>query len=504
MAPGELSPGSLAPGELRLAPWHLGASTWLPGTVSCRPGYLALVSCSPGLLEPGELYLAPEHRVMLSPAHGTGERRWLLDLVSCPTWLPGTVSCHWLPGTGELPPGSLAPSELSPGSLAPGELSPGSLAPGELPPGSLAPSELSPGSLAPGELSAGTATGQVPGELPPGSLAPSELSPASQAPGELSAGTATGQAPPCNCVQGSGSIDDGALSNMSHSMCTFLDRMYLEAEQHRAEWAISALGQSSSQGAEEGLKGSAAAVFSVFGLQQLGPAAPQALASWVCCLAPGGFAVVIIWPSDCDEHNGPWSLYDQVLRQKDLDMGKPVPPSPPPGSSWEDRLVSTVLDTVPGSSLVTDELVYHQMTWPGGYEQMWEVMTYGGPWHARRLAFGDEHMHQLRDAFLAAAARHTGRFSTGRPDSSSSPYEVIRSPIASNSSQPGLASHQTEVCKTPGAEALRRSPDMKETSSSNSMLSHTPKARLLVFKKASCADRSCRSPDGTRDPRSML
>eukprot|EP00955_Chlamydomonas_euryale_P043690 352673-Chlamydomonas_euryale.AAC.4 len=38
------------------------------------------------------------------------------------------------------------------------------------------------------------------------------------------------------------------------------------------------------------------------------------------------------------------------------------------------------------------------MVWPS-VESMWHVMTHGGPWHARRLAFGDAHMDALRSAY---------------------------------------------------------------------------------------------------------
>lgn len=42
---------------------------------------------------------------------------------------------------------------------------------------------------------------------------------------------------------------------------------------------------------------------------------PQALASWVRCLRPGGVAVVVMWPSGCEER-GPWHAYELAVKQQ--------------------------------------------------------------------------------------------------------------------------------------------------------------------------------------------
>ncbi len=44
---------------------------------------------------------------------------------------------------------------------------------------------------------------------------------------------------------------------------------------------------------------------------------PQALASWGRCLAPGGVAVVVLWPSRV-EREGPWAAFDQVRGRRRL------------------------------------------------------------------------------------------------------------------------------------------------------------------------------------------
>ncbi|PNH10932.1 Protein tesmin/TSO1-like CXC 2 [Tetrabaena socialis] len=105
-------------------------------------------------------------------------------------------------------------------------------------------------------------------------------------------------------------------------------------------------------------RGPAAVVMSVFGLQQMGSAAPQALASWARALAPGGVCVVVLWPPRV-EAAGPWTAYEQV-----------------------------------------DRLQRHKMEWES-LDQFWQVMTEGGPWRARRLAQGDAAMADLRARFAA-------------------------------------------------------------------------------------------------------
>lgn len=155
----------------------------------------------------------------------------------------------------------------------------------------------------------------------------------------------------------------------------------------------------------------AAAVVSVFGLQQMGAVAPQALASWGRCLAPGGVAVVVLWPSRV-EREGPWSAFDQVVLEKAAaDSGKP-PPAPdaaqrsPPGE-WETRLTEAVAQE-PGLEVLVDTALVHEIRWPS-LEHFWKVMTYGGPWRARRLAQGDAAMDDL---WARMAAKYGGKCTT--------------------------------------------------------------------------------------------
>ena len=63
-----------------------------------------------------------------------------------------------------------------------------------------------------------------------------------------------------------------------------------------------------------------AALFSVFGLQQL-PDPEAAIAAWVNVLAPGGVAVVVYWPvGACAEIN---HLHKPVRRiREDLSTGR--------------------------------------------------------------------------------------------------------------------------------------------------------------------------------------
>ncbi len=140
----------------------------------------------------------------------------------------------------------------------------------------------------------------------------------------------------------------------------------------------------------------AAVVFSSFGLQQLAAAAPQALASWVRCLAPGGVAVVVFWPSNCELH-GPWGAYDAAVRKlqdqqkqqatETAPGGAAAAPGPAAGASgstpaagrelqeWERSLTGPAL-AVPGVRLVSDEVVEHEMRWPD-VDSLWKVRGAG-------------------------------------------------------------------------------------------------------------------------------
>lgn len=43
--------------------------------------------------------------------------------------------------------------------------------------------------------------------------------------------------------------------------------------------------------------------------------------------------------------------------------------------------------------------MHHVMEWPSA-EQYWHVMTEGGPWNARKMQFGEDHMHDLKRRFM--------------------------------------------------------------------------------------------------------
>ncbi|GAX74647.1 hypothetical protein CEUSTIGMA_g2095.t1 [Chlamydomonas eustigma] len=245
--------------------------------------------------------------------------------------------------------------------------------------------------------------------------------------------------------------------------------------------------------------GSAAVVFSSFGLQQLGAKAPQALKSWLECLASGGVAVVLMWPSQC-ETLGPWKAYDEAVKklkekqqniqqatrtssspncrsvslpvsqseagkglgstsgmidrvdytqeEKSADMKaeeRGVLDSPLQLEEWERGLTSAACE-LKDVVLMEDCLIQHRMTWPS-VDTFWKVMTYGGPWHARKLLFGDSYMSELEIMFKTELQRHLQFINQDRVHSS-------------------------------GVESL--------SWEDSHVLEHTPCARLLIFQKKSC------------------
>lgn len=62
---------------------------------------------------------------------------------------------------------------------------------------------------------------------------------------------------------------------------------------------------------------------------------------------------------------------------------------------------------VPGVQLQLDKRIRHPFEWPS-LARFWEVMTRGGPWCARRVAFGDAHMDELYVRFAALYAECDG------------------------------------------------------------------------------------------------
>ncbi|KAI7837870.1 hypothetical protein COHA_008357 [Chlorella ohadii] len=126
-----------------------------------------------------------------------------------------------------------------------------------------------------------------------------------------------------------------------------------------------------------------AGVVSVFGLQQM-PQPAAVLANWTQALAPGGVLCVCFWPQVVEER-GPWQLLTALTA------------SFRPQTEWEQGIPGDALRE--GAQLLQDERISHDMEWPS-VSSFWDGMTRAGPWHSRRLAFGDEHMEELRQKFM--------------------------------------------------------------------------------------------------------
>ncbi|MEW5318213.1 MAG: hypothetical protein WDW38_009453 [Sanguina aurantia] len=147
----------------------------------------------------------------------------------------------------------------------------------------------------------------------------------------------------------------------------------------------------------------ATAVLSVFGLQQMTAEANTAVSTWVSALSPGGVASIIYWPPS-KEQNSPWARFTQVCVTTAI--AAEVPP-------WDAFLKSSAL-AVAGVRLCEDRLIRHPFEWPS-LAHFWEVMTHGGPWCARRIAFGDAHMDELFVRFAALYAEEDGVADEGAP-----------------------------------------------------------------------------------------
>mmetsp|Transcript_18121 Transcript_18121/g.38992 ORF Transcript_18121/g.38992 Transcript_18121/m.38992 type:complete len:400 (+) Transcript_18121:248-1447(+) len=240
-------------------------------------------------------------------------------------------------------------------------------------------------------------------------------------------------------------------------------------------------------------EGQAAAVVSFFGLQQLGPAAPAALLSWVRCLAPGGIAIVVLWPSHVED-SGPWRQYDravQRLQQQQQQQQQGTSPAAqheqcsstntgngaPPLTEWERSLVEVVMQGVEDAVLLSDEMVQHDMQWPD-VDTFWEVMTQGGPWHARRLSFGNAYMETLKALFVAGLAQEAG-LGTGQQELLVGQHH----PGTASGGSKSKTQEQMGVRDPAAAAARSQLQPAPATASIIRPLIHTPRARQIVIKR---------------------
>ncbi|MPZ52643.1 MAG: methyltransferase domain-containing protein [Acidimicrobiia bacterium] len=136
--------------------------------------------------------------------------------------------------------------------------------------------------------------------------------------------------------------------------------------------------------------GTAAAVISVFGLQQL-PDPPTALAGWVSALRPGGVLSVTCWPDE-PENDGPFALLDAVVNE--------VIPQTADDADWHLRLSDAV--TSAGAEVEHDVPVAHPIIHPNA-EAFWMAMTEGGRLRNLGMSHGETFVAQLRNRFLDRA-----------------------------------------------------------------------------------------------------
>jgi SAM-dependent methyltransferase len=133
--------------------------------------------------------------------------------------------------------------------------------------------------------------------------------------------------------------------------------------------------------------GQAAAVVSVFGLQQL-PDPAYALRDWLAALRPGGRLAVVFWP-DRVETTGPFALLDELLRSN-----RPDEPSAEP--SLTDVLKAS------GATVQRDDVLTFPMTHPDA-ATFFDAVTTGGPLRVPADTRGERFIADLRRAFLGRA-----------------------------------------------------------------------------------------------------
>ncbi|MFD5096987.1 class I SAM-dependent methyltransferase [Amycolatopsis thailandensis] len=131
---------------------------------------------------------------------------------------------------------------------------------------------------------------------------------------------------------------------------------------------------------------SAAAIVSVFGLQQL-PEPDAALRSWAGALRPGGLLSVVYWPHST-EPGGPFTVLSDVLRER----------VPAGDRSWEERLVPALSDFV----LERDEPLSFPMVHPDA-DTFFTAHTRSGPMRPLASMRGEGFIAALREEFLRRA-----------------------------------------------------------------------------------------------------
>jgi SAM-dependent methyltransferase len=161
---------------------------------------------------------------------------------------------------------------------------------------------------------------------------------------------------------------------------------------------------------------SAAAVVSVFGLQQL-PEPDVALRSWAAALRPGGRLAVVFWPA-VTEDDGPFAIASELVRRH----------VPPHDWSWQERLVPAL--TAQGLTVDRDEEPSYPISHPDAAE-FFDAYTRSGPMRSLADARGAEFVAGLRREFLARAPQ--GRWEH-RPHAR---LIVARAPVSSPPSGAG-------------------------------------------------------------------
>lgn len=157
--------------------------------------------------------------------------------------------------------------------------------------------------------------------------------------------------------------------------------------------------------------GTAAAVVSVFGLQQL-PDPVAATADWARALSPGGRLSVVYWPP-LPETEGPFALVSEVVAEAlGTEEGEP--------RTWPGELAAAA---VAGGLVVDrDEEVRHEIEHPDA-EAYWTAVTVDGPQRGLMLSRGADFAAKTRAEYLRRAPagpwRHrpaAGLIEAHRPD----------------------------------------------------------------------------------------